>query len=154
MAKKKWYSSIPHPVVMLFGILVLITLLSHFISAGAYERVEVDGRQMVVPGSYQQIDSTPLSFLDMFRAIPGGFSSAILIIFVVLSSGIMFGILEKTGMIENAVGTFVKKMGFERRMLLVVIMTYLFWSLRHICRLRKQHCHDSYCCHCQLGLGW
>ena len=129
MEKKKWYSSIPHPVVMLFGILVLINLLSHFIPAGAYDRVEVDGRQMVEPGSYHQIDPTPLSFLDMFRAIPGGFSSAILIIFVVLSSGIMFGVLEKTGMIENAVGTFVKKMGFERRMLLVVIMTYLFGAL-------------------------
>lgn len=114
---------------MLFGILAIIAILSHFIPAGNYERVTVDGRQMVVPDSYHQIGSTPLSLLDMFRAIPGGFISAISIIFVVLSSGIMFGILEKSGMIENAVGTFVNRLGYKRRMLLVVIMTFLFGGL-------------------------
>jgi uncharacterized ion transporter superfamily protein YfcC len=129
MSNKKWYKSIPHPVVLLFGILIVISTLTHFIPAGEYDRTEINGRMMVVPESYHVIDATPLSFLDMFRAIPLGFTSAILIIFVVLASGIMFGILEKSGMIENAVGTFVKKLGFERRMLFVVLMTYLFGGL-------------------------
>ncbi|MFT6828636.1 MAG: putative ion transporter superfamily protein YfcC [Roseivirga sp.] len=127
--KEVWYRKIPHPVVLLFGILILISILTHFIPAGEYERTLVNGRLMVIPDSYHIIDATPLSFLDMFRAIPGGFTSAILIIFVVFSSGIMFGILEKSGMIENAVGTFVKKMGYDRRLLLVVLMTYLFGAL-------------------------
>ena len=127
--KKSWYSLIPHPLVLLFGIIVFTAILSHILPAGQFERIEVDGRQRVVPGSYQEIAPTPLSVLDTFRAIPGGFISAISIIFVVLSSGIMFGILDKTGMIENAVGTFVKKLGLESRFLIVVAMTFMFGAL-------------------------
>ena len=126
---KKWYDLIPHPLVMLFGIIIFTAILSHILPAGAFERILVDGRQRVVPGSYAVIEPTPLGFMDMFLAIPGGFKSAISIIFVVLASGIMFGVLDKSGMIENAVGTFVKKLGHERRMLIVVLMTYLFGML-------------------------
>jgi len=114
---------------MLFGIIVLTAILSHIIPAGAFDREMIDGRPRVIPGSYKTIEQTPLSFLDTFLAIPGGFASAIAIIFVVLSSGIMFGILEKSGMIENAVGTFIKRLGLERRYLVVVLMTFVFGML-------------------------
>ena len=114
---------------MLFGIIVLTAILSHLLPAGSYERELVDGRQRVIPGSYHTIDPTPLGILDTFLTIPGGFKSAISIIFVVLSSGIMFGILEKSGMIENAVGTFVKALGLERRYFIVVAMTFMFGCL-------------------------
>jgi len=126
---KKWYDYIPHPVVMLFGIIILTAILSHILPAGAFERILVEDRLRVVPGSYTVIEPTPLGFMDMFLAIPGGFESAISIIFVVLASGIMFGVLDKSGMIENAVGTFVKKLGHKRRILIVVLMTYLFGFL-------------------------
>ncbi len=114
---------------MLFAIIVFTAILSHILPAGSYERELVDGRQRVIPGTYHIIESTPLTFLDTFRAIPGGFKSAISIIFVVLASGIMFGILEKSGMIENAVGTFVKRLGYQRRIMIVVVMTFLFGFL-------------------------
>lgn len=114
---------------MLFAIIVLTALLSHIIPAGSFERELVDGMQRVIPGSYEAIEQTPLSFLDTFLAIPGGFASAIAIIFVVVSSGIMFGILERSGMIENAVGTFMKYLGLERRYLVVVLMTFIFGML-------------------------
>lgn len=126
---KKWYQRIPHPIVMLFAIIVLTSVLSHIIPAGAFDREMVEGRPRVIPGSYKTIEQTPLSFLDTFLVIPGGFASAIAIIFVVLSSGIMFGVLEKSGMIENAVGTFMKKLGLERRYLVVVLMTFVFGML-------------------------
>lgn len=114
---------------MLFGIIILTAILSHLLPAGTYERELVDGRQRVIPGSYHTIDPTPLGILDTFLTIPGGFKSAISIIFVVLSSGIMFGVLEKSGMIENAVGTFVKALGLERRYFIVVAMTFMFGCL-------------------------
>ncbi|MBO3697391.1 AbgT family transporter [Roseivirga sp. E12] len=129
LISKKWYQRIPHPIVMLFAIIVLTAVLSHIIPAGSFDRELVDGRQRVIPDSYKAIEQTPLSFLDTFLAIPGGFASAIAIIFVVLSSGIMFGILERSGMIENAVGTFMKKLGLERRYLVVVLMTFIFGML-------------------------
>lgn len=126
---KNWYERIPHAVIMLLGIIVLTTILSYILPAGMYERELVDGRQRVIPGSYERIASTPVSLLDMFRAFPMGFKTASDIIFVVLSSGIMFGFLEKSGMIENTVGTIVKKMGLERKYVIVIIMTFVFGSL-------------------------
>ncbi len=129
MRDKKWYLYIPHPAAILFSMLVLAGLLSYVIPAGQFERVEVDGRLKVVPGSYQVIESNPLGLLDLFMALPLGFKTAVDIIFIVLASGIMFGFMDRSGAVENAVGTLVKKLGIERRYLIVVVMTFVFGAL-------------------------
>ncbi len=128
-SSKKWYQQVPHPLVMLFGIIILTAVLSYIIPAGSFDRELVDGRERVIPGTYHEIEQTPLSFLDTFLAIPGGFQAAIAVIFIVLSSGIMFGVLEKSGMIENAVGTFIHRLGIENKYFLVVLMTFIFGLL-------------------------
>jgi uncharacterized ion transporter superfamily protein YfcC len=114
---------------MLFMIIVFVTILTYLIPAGEFKRMLIDGRNRVIPGSYRIIPSTPIGFLDMFRAIPLGFKAAIEVIFVVLSGGIMFGVMEETKAIENAVGTFVHKMGRERKYLAVVILTFIYGAL-------------------------
>ncbi|MBK8518648.1 MAG: YfcC family protein [Saprospiraceae bacterium] len=129
MMKKHWYDYIPHPVVMLFGMLVAAWLMSYVIPPGTFERVEIDGRMSVVPGSYKAIVANPMSIMDLFMALPLGFKTAVDIIFIVLASGVMFGFMEQSGAIENAVGTLVKKLGLERKYLIVVIMTFIFGSL-------------------------
>jgi len=125
----RWYSKIPHPVTMLFVIIVLATLMSYILPAGLFERELIDGRQRVVPGTFRYMEQSPVSLLGMFVAMTKGFKTASDIIFVVLSSGIMFGILEKSKMVENAVGTIVKKIGLQRKYLIVVIMTFVFGML-------------------------
>ncbi|MEO0876377.1 MAG: YfcC family protein, partial [Bacteroidota bacterium] len=72
---KKWYDYIPHPVVMLFGILVLAAVLTHLLPAGIYERIAFEGRTKVVPGSYHLVDSTPVGFFDLFKAFMQGFTA-------------------------------------------------------------------------------
>lgn len=126
---KKWYENIPHAVTILFGIIVLVTIMTYILPAGEYERILVDGRNRVVPGSYQQIGSSPISILGMFKAIPMGFKTASDIIFIVLAGGIMFGIMEKSKAVENAVGTLVRRLGIERKYLIVVILTFVFGLL-------------------------
>ncbi len=129
-AKKHWYEQFPHPVVLIFLIIIVMTILTYLLPAGSFDRIEVDGRQRVVPGTYQLNPAArPVGLLDMFRAIPQGFIDAAHIVFIVLSSGVMFGILERSGMIENTVGTLVKKMGLKKRYLLVVLFTYLYGLL-------------------------
>lgn len=128
-ASRAWYTRIPHAVTMLFGIIILVAVLTYILPAGTYERVMVDGRMMVVPGSYTTIPQTPIGILDMFRAIPLGFKAAIEIIFIVLAGGIMFGIMEKSRAVENSVGALVKKLGLERKYLIIVIMTFIYGIL-------------------------
>ena len=126
---RKWYDWIPHPVTMLFGIIIFASLLSHLLPAGKYARQLVNGRQRVIPGTFEYTEANPISFLDMFTAMAKGFDSASDIIWVVLTSGIMFGVLQHSKMIENAVGTIIRTLGLKRKYLIVFLMTYLFGML-------------------------
>ncbi|MEO1012025.1 MAG: AbgT family transporter [Bacteroidota bacterium] len=126
---KRFFTRIPHAITMLFGIIVLVSILTYVIPAGTYERISVDGRSTVVPDSYKTITSTPIGILDMFKAIPLGFKAAVEIIFIVLAGGIMFGFMEKSKAVENAVGTLVKSLGLKRRNLIIVIMTFIYGLL-------------------------
>ncbi len=126
---KPWYKRIPHAVTMLFGIIVLVTILTYILPAGTYERVLVDGRSTVVPDSYTTITPTPVNILDMFKAIPLGFRDAVPIIFIVLAGAIMFGFMEKSKAVENSVGALVKKLGLKNKNLIIVIMTFIYGLL-------------------------
>jgi uncharacterized ion transporter superfamily protein YfcC len=127
--KKSIFERIPHAITMLFSIIVLVTVLTYILPAGSYDRVMVEGRSTVVPGSYSTIPSTPVSLLEMFTAIPLGFKTAVEIIFIVLSGGIMFGFMERSQAVENAVGTLIKNLGLERKYLIIVIMTFIYGFL-------------------------
>jgi len=129
MKTNHWYERIPHAVTMLFMIIVFVTLLTYIIPAGEFKRVLIEGRNRVIPGSYSIIPSTPIGFLQMFKAIPLGFKAAIEVMFVVFSGGIMFGVMEETKAIENAVGTFVHTIGREKKYLAVVLMTFIYGAL-------------------------
>ncbi|MEM6298128.1 MAG: TIGR00366 family protein [Bacteroidota bacterium] len=124
-----FFKRIPHAITMLFGIIVLVSLLTHILPAGTYERVLIDGRNRVVPDSYRLISSTPVSVFDMFRAIPLGFKEASEVIFIVLAGAIMFGFMEKSKAVENVIGTLVKKLGASNKNLIIVIMTFTYGLL-------------------------
>ncbi len=123
------FKRIPHAITMLFGIIVLVSILTYVLPAGTYERVMVGGKSTVVPNSYKTITSTPIGFFDMFKAIPLGFKAAVEIIFIVISGGIMFGFMEKSKAVENAVGTLVKKLGLKNKYTIIVIMTFIYGVL-------------------------
>lgn len=124
-----FFERIPHAITMLFGIIILVTILTYILPAGTYERVLVDGRNRVIPNSYETITSTPVGILDMFKAIPLGFKTASEIIFIVLAGAIMFGFMEKSKAVENAIGTLVKKLGLKNKYLIIVIMTFVYGFL-------------------------
>ncbi|MFY7670997.1 YfcC family protein [Tenacibaculum sp. MEBiC06402] len=120
---------IPHALTLLFIIILLVSALTYFIPAGKFERVLIEGRNRVIPNSYQVIESTPVNVFDIFKAIPLGFQTAVNIIFIVLAGGIMFGVIEKSKAIENAAGTLVRKLGNEKRYLIVFLITFFYGAL-------------------------
>ena len=126
---KRWFDRIPHAVTLLFFIILLVAVLTYILPAGSYEREIVDGRTRVIPGTYHLTDSNPIDVLDVFLSIPLGFKNAVEIIFIVLAGGIMFGIMERTRAVENAVGTLVKTLGYRRKHLLIILMTFIYGLL-------------------------
>lgn len=126
---KKWYDFIPHPVIILFGMIVLAWIFTYLIPSGEFSRVEIDGKQKVVAGSFHFVESARLSPMAIFKSMPKGYKAAIEVIFIIIASGIMFGILNATGAVENAVGSFVKTLGKENQNLLIFGMTFLYGVL-------------------------
>ena len=123
------FSRIPSPLIMLFGIIVVVTVMTYLLPAGLYERTEIDGRVQVIPGSFTEVAQTPVNPFAMFRAFPEGYRLATPVIFICLASGLMFSVLERTQTIENAVGRLVYRMGTRRSELLLVLLTYLYGLL-------------------------
>ncbi len=126
---KKWYEFIPHPVIILFGMIVLAWLFTYIIPSGEFSRMDIDGKQKVIAGSFHFVESARLSPMVIFKSMPKGYKAAIEVIFIIIASGIMFGTLNATGSVENAVGSFVKTLGKKQQNLLIFGMTFLYGIL-------------------------
>lgn len=126
---KKWYEKIPHPYILLFFIIVLSGIMTYIIPAGEYERAKINGRMVVVAGTFKNIASSPVSFFDLFKSIPLGMISAASIIFITFISGALFNVLGATGALENGVGLSVKKIGVGSYKKLIWVVTFIFGFL-------------------------
>lgn len=122
---------IPHALVIMFIIALLVSVLSYIIPAGEFQRIasELNGRLIVVPGTFEFVESSPIRFVDFITAFPRGFKAAAEIIYVVLAGGIMFSLMEKTKALECGVGVFVRSLGLKRKRLIVVILTLVYGFL-------------------------
>ncbi|GED23242.1 YfcC family protein [Halomonas halmophila] len=126
-ARKPWYRTVPDPMVLIFLILVATYVLTFFIPAGEFERVMRDGRTTVVPGSFHYLkDVAPIHPFDIFVAIPKGLISASQYLFIVFIAGGLFHILQKSGALENAIGVAVRRVGVERRNLIITVGTFIY----------------------------
>lgn len=113
-------------MVLIFGVLICAAVATHVLPSGTFDRQEVDGQTRVVPGSYHAIAGDPASFFDIFLSVPKGLMEASQYLFIVFIAGGLFKVLADTGALENLVGTTVKKIGLERRGIIVWITTFVF----------------------------
>jgi uncharacterized ion transporter superfamily protein YfcC len=122
---------VPHALVIMFMIAALVSIMSYFVPAGSFQRIasEVNGRLIVVPGTFEYIQSSPIGFIDFITAFPRGFKAASEIIYVVLSGGVMFALMERTKALENGVGVFVRTLGIKRKRLIVIVLTLVYGFL-------------------------
>jgi uncharacterized ion transporter superfamily protein YfcC len=109
---------------LLLGFLVIATILTYILPAGEYARVEVDGRTTVDPQSFKWIDSTPVGFFDMVKAIHTGMVEGADIIFFVLIIGGFFGVLSATGTVDVLITTMAKKLATREKLLIPVMMLF------------------------------
>ena len=125
---KKWYARVPHVFVLLLFIIVLCTILTYIVPAGKFERVGVEGtsQQIVVAGSYHEVEQSPVSFLGMFKAIPQGFAASASIIAMILFSAGAFQVMTESGAIENVLGVALYKAGKGKDIIVIWVVTFLF----------------------------
>jgi len=120
-------AKLPNTYVLLFLIMIFLGLASYIIPAGNFER-QLDtatGITYVVPESYKEINRTPVSLFDLFKAIPEGMMQASDIIIFVLLTGGSFGIINATGVINTLIGNVVKVyMGKEKKIIPIVMIMF------------------------------
>ena len=86
MEEKKRFQKFPNVIILLIGIVLIMTILTYIIPAGAYEREVNDaGRTVVVNGTFQFLDEqTPVGLMDFLSSFQNGFLNVADIIMLVL----------------------------------------------------------------------
>lgn len=108
-AKKKRLQ-MPHTYIILFLIVLAVSLLTYVIPAGEFQReADASGRMLIIPGTYTQVEFTPVSPLSIpFEFVKTLSSSSVSeIIFFIFIIGGAFELIMQTGMI----GAFCAKLG-------------------------------------------
>jgi len=135
---------IPHVFVLLSLVILVCAVATWVVPSGEYAREtrEVDGRgrTLVVPGTFEPVPkhyslqgallgdehpgrATPVGLIGYLSAIPRGMEAAADIIFFIFVIGGVFGILQRTGVINASVGKLVDYLQHRGPLLTVAVMT-------------------------------
>jgi uncharacterized ion transporter superfamily protein YfcC len=94
---------LPHTLVIVGSLVVIVLLLSWVVPSGTYDRVERAGREVTVPGTYQEVEKTFLGVQWLMIAPIEGFVDGGLIIAFLLVIGGSFNVIQDTGTIHFAI---------------------------------------------------
>jgi uncharacterized ion transporter superfamily protein YfcC len=98
----------PDTLIIILGIMLVFIALTWIVPAGEFERTEVDGRQVIVAGSYQEVEANPQGLWAFLKAPIKGFISAAQIIAFVFLVGGAFGIVTRTGAIDAGLQSIIR----------------------------------------------
>ena len=119
--------SVPHPLVLLAGCVILAAAASYVLPAGRFDRVEDEatGSSVVVSGTYHAIERTPVNLFDAMVALPRGMAEAAEVIFLVFLIGGAFTVVDETGALRRGVTSLVRTLG-GRDLLVIPIVSIFF----------------------------
>ncbi len=120
--KKKF--EMPHGFIVILSVVVLCAVLTWVLPAGNFEMVynEELGRELVVPGSYTEVESNPVGVWEFFQALFTGMVEASdIIFFVIFAAGYVF-LLMKTGTLNAMVGSVLKVLGTRDYLIIPIFM--------------------------------
>ena len=99
---------IPHTFTIVFALIVLAAVMTWVIPAGEFLRQTVDGREVVVNGSFHRVDAAPQTW-QIFSALFNGFVDKADIIIFILMVGGAFWILNNSHAIDIGVMAFLRR---------------------------------------------
>lgn len=102
-AEGKARFQMPHTLVIVGALVVIVLALSWIVPSGSYQRVERDGRQVTVPGTYHRVAKNYLGPQWLMIAPIKGFGDGALIIAFLLLIGGSFNVIQETGTIHFAI---------------------------------------------------
>jgi uncharacterized ion transporter superfamily protein YfcC len=120
-------SRAPDALLIIVAVLLLAVGLTWIVPAGEFERGKIGSRTVVVPGTYQRVEASPVAWHGLFTAPVKGFSDkdAALIIGFVLFIGGAFAVINATGAISAGIHRLIRFAGdspARRRLIIPVLM--------------------------------
>ncbi len=98
---------------IILAIIGVVAVMTWIVPSGAYDKMEVDGREIVVAGTYHSVPANPQGLFDVLKAPVQGFSNTAEVIVFLLFIGGVLSVVEKTGAI--AAGIQAASAFFQRR---------------------------------------
>ncbi len=127
MSDSKPRFSVPHPLVLLGGCVILAAAASYVLPAGEFDRAddEATGQSLVVAGTYHAVKRTPVNLFDAMVALPRGMAEAGEVIFLVFLIGGAFTVVDESGALRRGVTSLVRALG-GRDLLVIPIVSIFF----------------------------
>jgi uncharacterized ion transporter superfamily protein YfcC len=118
---------VPDPLVLLTACVLLAAAASWLLPAGEFDRREdpATGRMVVVAGTYEQVEPSPVGPFDAVVALPVGMAQAADVIFLVFLIGGAFMVVDESGTLRRAIASLVRALG-GRDLLIIPIVSLLF----------------------------
>lgn len=120
--KKKKELKALNPMLFLVAIMLIVTVASYIVPVGSYERIVVDGQEMVDPASYHSVERSPITPFNLLVSVTLGMQRGSAIIFFLLIIGAMFAILDGTGAINAGMTNVVRAMKGKELLMIPVCM--------------------------------
>lgn len=126
-ATKKKKFKMPHIYVLLVSIIIICAIASWILPAGEFERALNDaGREMVVPGTYHIIESTPVGFFTLVQSLYNGTVDAAGVTFFVFISYASIGLIIASGAFNGLVASMLRILkGSARAVIIPVFITLI-----------------------------
>ncbi len=121
-------------VAIIFALMMLSGILTRVIPAGSYARLQLDGREVIDPASFQFIQPPAFPIWRWFTApvevlfTRDGLTKVIPIIAFILLVGTAFGVMDRSGILQAVISRIVKTFG-GRKYLLLLLITFFFMAL-------------------------
>lgn len=125
-----------NPFLILLSVVCVCAILSYFVTPGAFDRTVLNGKTIVVPGSYHSVSRNVVSFFDVFRSIPNGLVGSASIMFLVMLVGGFVKVYNDTGALDKAIAKILgisNKIGSQAILIVIMIVFsciggFLGWS--------------------------
>ncbi len=121
----------PHVYVLLLGVIFVGALLTYVIPAGQYEMTTITvgetEREVIDPGTFQYIESSPATLMQFLSAVPRGLQETAEIIFFIFIVGGAFAVVQATGAVEAGLGKMAKNL--KGRGIFIVPLVMVLFSL-------------------------
>jgi uncharacterized ion transporter superfamily protein YfcC len=93
----------PHTLVIVGSLVLIVLVMSWIVPSGTYQRIEKDGRQITVSGTYHGVEKVYLGPQWLMIAPIKGFLDGGLIIAFLLLIGGSFNVIQETGTVHFAI---------------------------------------------------